>query len=312
MSHDDESGSSVLLDPIRIELFAAIDSRDQQRILAICQRRQHDIVARFPTWMKIPAALRDDMSAIKAWGHALLMTAQIFASAGYDELLDRLTGKGGDNPINRWQRALVEAQQCHEAAQYERSSAIAHAVLNDMRGSRGSAIETMVPKLLGLLGSNAFAVGDLDASVAHTLAARDGCEQIGDIEGVRIYTENLAILERARGSRSAAGAQHRAEVIRAQELSDRGQLTRSNEALLRVVEAMSTASGRLERQYLPKAWGLLGMNYYYLGDLARARHFTELAMAACEGADDLDGVNAYRQNLHVIDKASAANKDGGS
>ncbi len=46
--------------------------------------------------------------------------------------------------------------------------------------------------------------------------------------------------------------------------------------------------------------GLLGSNYFRLGDLQRAREHTERALEECEKNGDDDGVRIYRDNLRVI------------
>jgi hypothetical protein len=94
-------------------------------------------------------------------------------------------------------RAIAEAQDLSDDGECERSSEILTAVLADLDDS---FLQRYRPKVLGQLGWNAVRIGDLGAARRSTQAALSGCRAIGDDDGVRIYSANLAeiaVLEKA-------------------------------------------------------------------------------------------------------------------
>jgi hypothetical protein len=64
----------------------------------------------------------------------------------------------------------------------------------------------------------------------------------------------------------------------------------------------SQSHDELFRVLLPKIYGLLGLNEFKLGNAAKAREHTAVALRESEIVRDLDGVRIYTANLKAINE----------
>jgi tetratricopeptide (TPR) repeat protein len=55
--------------------------------------------------------------------------------------------------------------------------------------------------------------------------------------------------------------------------------------------------------YRPKVFGLVGSNFFKLGDRDQALKYTELALNECKRSGDAEGVRVYTENLRVLSAA---------
>lgn len=281
---------------LRDALFTAIGQGDGHQFAALCNQYAPLIVQYFDGWKKVPQNIRGDREAVDLWGHCLITIAGAFESAGHPQLLASLMGPPGDNPITRWVREFTRASHLSETGQYQESNAALLKILDEMQGSLGSAIDDSRPKVYGLLGTNFFRMDDPGQARKYTELALRDCERTGDQEGVSIYTENLATLLAA--DPECALAQCRRKIARAQDLSDQLRYAEST-ALLHAALGDIEQNPEL-RSYRSKVHGLMGSNFFRLGETARARELTERAVQDCEADRDDKGVRIYRENLRVI------------
>jgi hypothetical protein len=284
---------------LRDALFAAILRGDADEFTDLCQRTAPLILQFFPDWTKAPDDVRNDPRMANAWAQCLLTIAQAFESAGRPELLATLMG-GEDNPIVRWENSLAKANRLSDVGEYPESSRLLEDVLREMEGASGSAVDRYRPKIYGQLGVNAFRLGDYAAARRFTELALADCERTGDEKGVEVYAQNLATLSAV--DADGPTAQCRRAVVKAQQLSDGMRYEYSNEILGDVLRSIEANPALLT--YRAKARGLMGLNFYRVGDLARAREFTELALGDCDKGGDQAGARIYRENLRVIAAAA--------
>ena len=163
------------------------------------------------------------------------------------------------------------------------------AVLAEMKGSSGTAIDSLRPKILGMIGANHFHDGRIDEAREATRLALEACAQVGDEQGVSVYRQNLQLLETALTKDDAVVAQ----VARAQELSDQGRYEASNAMLEPLgLDAVTTLTSKVH--------GLLGANYFWMGDRAIAARHTQEAVRFAERIGDPDAVRVYGYNLTQI------------
>src|SRR5258705_182256 len=66
-----------------------------------------------------------------------------------------------------------------------------HAVLERTRGLTGNGVATNRGRTLGSLGAASFRAGDKTRAIEFTQQALEMCRQVGDEEGVRIYSRNI-------------------------------------------------------------------------------------------------------------------------
>ncbi|MBM2812793.1 MAG: hypothetical protein HW416_3552, partial [Chloroflexi bacterium] len=70
-------------------------------------------------------------------------------------------------------------------------------VLTKADGLNGSAADQYLPRTYGLLGTAYFWTGNRESARTYTVKARNYCERINDLDGVAIYSNNLAQIDGA-------------------------------------------------------------------------------------------------------------------
>jgi tetratricopeptide (TPR) repeat protein len=232
---------------------------------------------------------------MNAWVHCLITIAKAFESAGHPQLL----GDAENNPIDRWTSTFAKAHSLSDTGRYKKSNAALLEIIDEMGGCVGSAIDTLRPKIYGLLGTNHFRTGEFVKAREYTELALADSERTNDRQGVAVYTENLATLLAMDANSPAAHC--RKTIAKAQDLSDKLWYERSNVLLREVSEAIEVHPEL--RSYQSKVYGLMGFNYFRLGEIQHARDYTERAMQYCREDRDHKGVRVYAENLKVISKS---------
>jgi tetratricopeptide (TPR) repeat protein len=200
----------------------------------------------------------------------------------------------------RWREMMKHGADAESVDDYPSAARQYVQLLSDLDGFESDGwIMDLRAKVLGRLGVVYYADGDADGARAATQAALSLCEKLGDTGGARTYLQNLSMLDSAAPSSDGNAARRvRQLVIAAQDLSDDGEFAGSNSLLLDLVqrEAAELSAHGLQG----KVHGLLGSNYYRLGERERAAEETRAAVRVCEGTNDSAGVWIYSQNLDVI------------
>jgi hypothetical protein len=294
-------------DQLREEIFSAVAANDGDTLVALCSRHRALILECFPDWVRMPGPIRTDPSARDRWAQGLITVARYFEATGDPALLDTLAG--GDNPLTRWRQGFARASQLSEAGEFAEAAALLLALLSELQGAAGPAVDDLRPKMYGLLGTVCFRLGDVAGARRHTAAALEDSRRASDREGVRVYTENLRVIETLAGAPDVAAsvaAGVRAEVARAQDLSDRARYEASNAVLEALMTRMDADPADAGKEYLGKIYGLLGLNFVRLGHPAVAQQYTALALQLCTAAGDDEGVRIYSANLDTISARMAA------
>ena len=291
-------------DPLLNSLIQAVDHSDQGRFTQLVEENTGQILQSFRDWARVPETIRANPSAVQRYGSALMVLAQYFEVRGNAALMEIIAGKTEENPLVRWQNAAVQAEQLHHAGQYAQSNSILLPLLDEMKTATGGFITEYLPRVYGWLGSNTFHLGDLQAADMYTRQAIAACEPGCRAEITGIYRDNLlsvqtAIAVRAQGSAASPEFLLRGQISRAQDLAD-GLRYQASIALL--LQAMETSDTALLQPYRPKIFGLLGSDYYFLGDLTRAKEYTAQALEASRENQDDQGIRVYQVNLEVISK----------
>jgi hypothetical protein len=190
---------TVMGSTLRDALFDAVQTGDEREFEAVCRANQGRILSVFKTWLTAPDGVRTDPKAIDRYGRGLIAVAHWFERNGSPQLMAVLEGEGGDNPIRRWEDAFGEADVLKAKSRFDGAIAILEKVVHEMQKCRGTAVERYLPMIQGSLGECFFRLGQLDRASEATRSALDGCLRNGDIEGVIVYTRNLAEICGERG-----------------------------------------------------------------------------------------------------------------
>src|SRR4051794_560940 len=271
---------------------------DEAGMRAAVMASHDELAARIDDLAIVPEAVRDDTEVAQAWVQFLLVMAEMLADAGSPELRERITGPV-DNPIEGWYEALDEADRLRDDHEYAASTDKLVGLLADVSGAQGSAVDRLLPAALGLLGANAFDTGDVGRALTLTEQALERCEAMADAEGVRIYSENLATI-RAEAEADPDTSEIRQRLARGQVLHDTARL----EEARGVVQAVLESLPKEPSTYHPKAFGLMGMVAYRLGDLETAASTTQAAIDTGRLVGDETAIVIYGANLEVIHRAA--------
>lgn len=289
------------------ELCAAIETKDVNAFDSLLRRHWAEIVAEFDSWVRVPAAIRDDQESVSRYVQSLIAIAQAFEALGEPALIERLHGPDETNPVVRWQRALRRAQASTEAGEYDDSSELLKQILVEMEGMTGSAVADLRPRVLGRLGFNASHKKDYAAALDYTKMAYEACLSAGDEEGCVTYYESMMSLQaiqalHAEPERGRHLLHARGLIAQAQDLADAGRYQASKQKLSQALSVIQSQNDdKIFRALLPKVYGLLGFNEYKLGNASKARERTSLALKESETIGDAHGVRIYTANLEAID-----------
>jgi hypothetical protein len=253
-------------------------------------------------WQAVPEEIRDDATALHAWGECLVAIANCMGRLGYPEPWHSLAG-GTDDLLSDWANTFDRAQRLSGNGAHDAARDALTGLLADMARAKEPAVKDIRPKVAGLLGANALAAGDVDEAQRWNDQALAECEALGDRDGVRTYRENaelldVLVLSRAHPLEGARVIACRRAIAQAQDFSDDGECERSTAILTEVLAGLDRVS---MQRYRAKVLGQLGWNAVRTGDLGAARRNTETALAECRTSGDEDGVRIYSANLAEIE-----------
>jgi tetratricopeptide (TPR) repeat protein len=240
-------------DELRELLFAAIRANDRQRLAELSNEHHDAILGEFPKWTTAPAAIRQDLAAVQAYGQALGALADFFAcDRGEPQLRQHLLGPDEANPIVQWPRKLQQAEGLMMELRFEDAIGLLTDLLTnvehlqDLPGSNFAAVN--LARTHGLLGHGYFQTGRADQAVGQLARALELCQQDGDAQVA--YLGNLFEAHRYLGQSGAAAdaAERLAQVLAGQGKGEeaawfrkQARIVRGGEPLVRVIAA---ANGR--------------------------------------------------------------------
>ena len=185
---------------------------------------------------------------------------------------------------------------------------VLEALLVAMGKGQGPTVDALIKQHLSLLLANAAGFRTVPEAVAKdpqamqvrvrdTMALAEILKSMGHPQVIDALMPPQASNPVERWPREAGDALRKAEA---------GDRAGSNAALLRLLEEMKPASGPLVDDLRPKLLGSVGVNYFRLGDAAKARQYTLQALRECERTHDAEGVRNYRGNLAAMGGTESA------
>lgn len=176
-------------------LRGSIEDRDLPRLAFLCEKYEETIRENFPAWRDVPAEVRQDRIQREAYAQSLIALAQVFDRAGKPELLDLLQQQEPGNPMERLEAELDEAKRFINSRDYENASSLLLSMLRQYEHWLGPQVQEARSRVEGLLGVTLARSGDLPRAILHTRTALALCEELGDQEGIEIYTDSLEKME---------------------------------------------------------------------------------------------------------------------
>lgn len=232
-----------IADPERLReaLFAAARAGDRRRLERLARANQAAVLEHFPTWKKVPEAIRADPAAVRPFVESMIAVAELFQRRlGRPELMAALAGPPGGNPLVRWQEALQRARGLMTDLRYDEARPLLADALIDARGQSGTGVDRYLPITHGYLGEAYFESGRAAEAVPHLEHALTACERTGDAEGIATYLNSLFEVHRYLGRPTEAagyadrlaGVSKPADAVRWRK---RAEIVRAGEPLNRVV-----------------------------------------------------------------------------
>ena len=176
---------------LREALIAAFSAR-QYDVMAQLVNENGEIIRKlFPEWRTVPTEVLNDPEALQRYGETLTTIARLFERAG-DGSLMRLLSAG--NPMAEWVKDMATAQAFVDEGRAADAVTLLKTVLSRLDGMSGSAVQSYRARVLGRLGIALLQVGDRRDAVRVTREALQLCQALGDEEGIRAYTKNLATI----------------------------------------------------------------------------------------------------------------------
>jgi tetratricopeptide (TPR) repeat protein len=177
---------------LRERLFDAVQSGDSATLARLCSEHEAAILEHFPSWQKVPEAVRSNPSGVQRYGQGLIGVAQCFATArGRPELLQRLMGPPAANPIDRWRETMRSVSQCMSKLDFEGALALLAPEEERVRGLSGGSAESMQAMTLGQMATCHFQSGRAAAALPLYRQALERCRNAQDQEGITAYLGSL-------------------------------------------------------------------------------------------------------------------------
>lgn len=180
------------LSQVQVELFEAVRRGDEHELQRLVNRYDEVIRHEFPAWTTQPKELRGDPRWSSWYGNGLLGVAEFYQRCGVSTFIQLMMGDEQDNPIHTWQVDLGNAQQALNEGRFDFAISLLLRTDAAMETLTGSAIDTLRPMCLGMLGAAHFKKGNLAEAERYTTDALALCRKHGDNDGVAIYQRNLA------------------------------------------------------------------------------------------------------------------------
>jgi tetratricopeptide (TPR) repeat protein len=279
------------------------------RLEELCRAHRDDIVASFSGWTTVPPDVRTDPTAMQRYANGLISVARVFAaSLGDPQLMQRLAGPPGANPLTRWQEQLGEARELMDALRYSEAAAILERALESSRGLSGSGVDQLLPITLGFLGECHFHGGEVERAAEPTREALALCEAHGDAEGVAVYLGNLYEIHRYLGEGAAAAGYaerladtfaERGDEVQAAWYRSQGRILRRGAPAVRVVALIE--GRRYELDELPS---MSSLHVKFLFE--RDRITLKPAVDRTARGEELGSAGAYERALAAFRSAAAA------
>ncbi len=227
---------------VRDRLIAAASGR-RGTLRAACERHKAQVVANLDLMRKVPPEIRANPAAIDDYVRRLMAVAQCLASeCGSPELLESLTGGGGDHPLQQHQRWFEQLHERMERLEYDALISEAHSHLEQAGKLQGQGVRRHEAILLGRLGELLFCSGRVAGAIAPLRQALAICREIGDVAGESAYLGGLVEAHRHVGDPDAAAAcgdewiaLHERNGADARSLRRRVERIRRGEPLCRIV-----------------------------------------------------------------------------
>jgi tetratricopeptide (TPR) repeat protein len=299
-------GGPAISDPdqLREELFATARRGDRKRLEQLARANVPTVLEHFPSWQKVPEAVRADPAAVQGYVHALVAVAEVFAERlGRPELMARLMGPPESNPLAQWQQALARARELIADLRYDQARDQLATLLESMRGSSGTGVDRYRPIALGHLAECHFHAGHAAEAVPHLEQALALCEQSGDAEGLVAYLTSLFEAHRYLGQSGAAAgyADRLASVLKptpgAARWKTRAAIVRAGEPLNRVVAVVNGVPCEVNEA---QPTGRIQFVY------ERNRITLQPAAVLTERGSEAAGAGRYKEALQLFEDAARA------
>lgn len=149
-------------DELRERVFAATGGAHTE----LCRAHRERILALFPLWAKVPAALREDRAALESYAEGLIAIAQCFAEELEDEsLLARLHGATGKNPLIEWQKILQQTRKLIDRGDFLSAIPPLESMVEIGRKLKGTGVDELMPLTLEYLAEARFHSGDPEGAI---------------------------------------------------------------------------------------------------------------------------------------------------
>lgn len=293
---------------MRDRLIAAAASGNHRKLLKACQQYKTQIAANVDLMCKAPEGMKTDEVSLQGYIQCLGAVAECLArECDAPELWNRLCGTPDSNPLLRWEKWFADLPLRAERLEHSVLIDEARQFIGEAQRLQGHAARQNEVLLHGRLGELLFHSGAVAGSIEPWSAAITLCREMNDVEGQKIYLNNLLeahrylekIEEAVRFGEEAIALAVKndldCEAIRRQV-----QMMRQGEPLCRVVFADNNGKEFELEEFVPKSEG----RYQFL--FRRNRLSLQMVTALVRQGNELassgklaDAMEKYRAAMEV-------------
>jgi tetratricopeptide (TPR) repeat protein len=183
---------SLTVNELRQKVIDVATSASSKKVRDFCERYKTQLVAHADELRTMPVEKRSDTGFIETYIQSLGAVAQCLANeCGVPELWDKLSGKGEDNPLTRWDNWFQSLPERRTNLEHDALIAEARQFIEEAAKLEGRGAKQYGAYLNGRLGELLFHSGKVADSADPMKRALAFCQEIADYQGQYIYLKNL-------------------------------------------------------------------------------------------------------------------------
>ena len=177
---------------LRARLIEAAASGSPGKLRTLCEKHKATVAAHLDLMTNAPENIRSNPAAMQSYIQHLGAVAPCLANeCGAPQLWNKLRGTPDSNPLLRWQRWFGELPQRVERLEHATLIEEARRFVQEAQRLEGNGARQGEAVLRGRLGELLFHSGRVAEATDPFRTALKLCRELHDVEGQRVYLNNL-------------------------------------------------------------------------------------------------------------------------
>lgn len=179
-------------------LLTTYEKSGEGKLLPLCDKYKAMVGENYSLWKTVPVEYRGREKS-QVYVNMLIAIANHFQSKGDHSYIELLNPNEANDLFERWQKTLDEAHALTETDRAIEAIEILNELNDELETLTGSGRDNCQAVLFGRLGQAYISVGDMYYAYEFSMKAHEACQQTGDINGLILFTLDLAKIAGIKG-----------------------------------------------------------------------------------------------------------------